>query len=156
MQRLHISLSATSEFELYLRFARATGLPPPTDRFTRATTEDSALDSFQNVLFSICRFRKLTDTYSPSSAMISNGVASGNSTIAHRAPFFAPLVDQCVHAVLYRPVWLPRAPGPEARGIEFPRKGPRIPRRSVRQKCASCWSGVQGMARGSFLISFHG
>ncbi|KAH9033122.1 hypothetical protein EDB84DRAFT_107446 [Lactarius hengduanensis] len=56
-------LSATSEGESYLRFARATGLLPPADRFTRATTEDAALDSFQNVLFSVARFRELTGAY---------------------------------------------------------------------------------------------
>ncbi|KAH9165487.1 hypothetical protein EDB89DRAFT_2233359 [Lactarius sanguifluus] len=56
-------LSATSECELYLRFTRATSLLPPADRFTRAATEDAALDSFQSVSFSVARFRKLTDAY---------------------------------------------------------------------------------------------
>ena len=56
-------LSATSEGESYLRFARTTGLLPPADSFTRATTEDAALDSFQNVLFSVARFRELTGAY---------------------------------------------------------------------------------------------
>jgi hypothetical protein len=56
-------LSATSEGESYLRFARAMGLLPPAGAFTRATTEDAALDSFQNVLFSIARFRELTGAY---------------------------------------------------------------------------------------------
>jgi hypothetical protein len=39
------------------------GLLPPADTFKRATTEDAALDSFQNVLFSIARFRELTGAY---------------------------------------------------------------------------------------------
>lgn len=39
------------------------GLLPPAGAFARATTEDAALDSFQNVLFSIARFRELTGTY---------------------------------------------------------------------------------------------
>lgn len=56
-------LSATSEGESYMRFARAMGLLPPAGAFTRATTEDAALDSFQNVLFSIARFRELTGAY---------------------------------------------------------------------------------------------
>ncbi|KAI0295861.1 hypothetical protein B0F90DRAFT_1637318 [Multifurca ochricompacta] len=56
-------LSATSEAESYLRFARVTGLIPPSDSFTRVTTEDAALDSFQNVLFSIARFREITGAY---------------------------------------------------------------------------------------------
>ncbi|KAF8499596.1 hypothetical protein F5888DRAFT_1683725 [Russula emetica] len=55
--------SATSEGESYLRFARATGLLPSEDMFTRVTIEDAALDSFQNVLFSIARFRELTGVY---------------------------------------------------------------------------------------------
>ena len=55
--------SATSEGESYLRFARAAGLLPSADLFTRVTVEDAALDSFQNVLFSIARFRELTGTY---------------------------------------------------------------------------------------------
>jgi len=55
--------SATSEGESYLRFARAAGLLPSADMFTRVTIEDAALDSFQNVLFSIARFRELTGAY---------------------------------------------------------------------------------------------
>ncbi|KAH9062426.1 hypothetical protein EDB87DRAFT_1821169 [Lactarius vividus] len=56
-------VSATSEGESYLRFARATGLLSPADRFTRVTTEDTALGSFQNVLFSVARFHELTGVY---------------------------------------------------------------------------------------------
>ncbi|KAH9168557.1 hypothetical protein EDB89DRAFT_1889668 [Lactarius sanguifluus] len=56
-------LSATSKGESYLRFACTTGLLPPADRFTRAATEDATLDSFQNVLFSVTRFRELTGAY---------------------------------------------------------------------------------------------
>ncbi|KAH8994687.1 hypothetical protein EDB86DRAFT_3078049 [Lactarius hatsudake] len=56
-------LGATSDGGSYLRFARATGLLPPADRFTRAATEDAALDSFQNVLFSVARFRESTGAY---------------------------------------------------------------------------------------------
>jgi hypothetical protein len=55
--------SATSEGESYLRFARAMGLLPSADLFTRVTIEDAALDSYQNVLFSIARFRELTGAY---------------------------------------------------------------------------------------------
>ncbi|KAI9457109.1 hypothetical protein BJY52DRAFT_1150584 [Lactarius psammicola] len=49
-------LSATSEGKSYLGFARATGLLP-VDTFVRAKTESVALDSFQNVLFSVARLR---------------------------------------------------------------------------------------------------
>jgi hypothetical protein len=43
--------------------ARTTGLLPPTSVFPRATTEDAALDSYQNVLFSVARFHELTGAY---------------------------------------------------------------------------------------------
>lgn len=46
-----------------MRFARTTGLLPPASAFSRATIEDAALDSYQNVLFSIARFRELTGVY---------------------------------------------------------------------------------------------
>lgn len=46
-----------------MRLARATGLLPSADLFTRVTIEDAALDSFQNLLFSIARFRELTGAY---------------------------------------------------------------------------------------------
>ncbi|KAI9510926.1 hypothetical protein F5148DRAFT_1010229 [Russula earlei] len=55
--------SATSEGESYLRFARATGILPSIDVFSRVTTEDASLDSFQNLLFSIARFREITGAY---------------------------------------------------------------------------------------------
>ena len=55
--------TSTSEGESYLRFARTTGLLPPASAFPRAITEDAALDSYQNVLFSIARFRELTGVY---------------------------------------------------------------------------------------------
>src|SRR6267142_1650087 len=56
-------LTATSEGESYLRLARTTGLLPPADQFMRVTTEDATLDSFQNILFSIARFREFTGAY---------------------------------------------------------------------------------------------
>jgi hypothetical protein len=40
-----------------------TGLLPPTSSFPCATTEDAALDSYQNVIFSIARFRELMGAY---------------------------------------------------------------------------------------------
>jgi hypothetical protein len=39
------------------------GLLLSADMFTRVTIEDAALDSFQNVLFSIARFCELTGAY---------------------------------------------------------------------------------------------
>ncbi|KAH9027320.1 hypothetical protein EDB85DRAFT_2291573 [Lactarius pseudohatsudake] len=61
-------LSATSEGEAYLRFARATGLLPPADRFTRAATEGASLGlvpkpRFEQLHRRALRWPKLHFTY---------------------------------------------------------------------------------------------
>ena len=53
-------LSDTTEAESYLRLAQAAKLLPDQLLFERSTTENYALDSFQNLLFSIARFREFT------------------------------------------------------------------------------------------------
>ncbi|KAI0259207.1 hypothetical protein BC834DRAFT_640895 [Gloeopeniophorella convolvens] len=78
-------LSATSEAESYLRFARTTGLLPPADTFARAATEDAALDSFQNVLFSIARFRELTGTYPTRITVVGHAFKRKRFEQLHRA-----------------------------------------------------------------------
>lgn len=50
----------TTEAQSYLRLALATHLLPPPPDFYRATTEEFALDSFENVLFSLARFKEMT------------------------------------------------------------------------------------------------
>lgn len=56
--------STTTEAESYLRLAVSSGLLPPSPNpvtpFLRVTTEDHALDSYQNLLFSIARFHEVT------------------------------------------------------------------------------------------------
>ncbi|KAF7975048.1 hypothetical protein HWV62_10539 [Athelia sp. TMB] len=53
--------STTTEAESYLRLATSSGLLPPSpSTHFRATTEDHALDSYQNLLFSIARFHEVT------------------------------------------------------------------------------------------------
>ncbi|KAF8160902.1 hypothetical protein B0H34DRAFT_356992 [Crassisporium funariophilum] len=56
--------STTTEAESYLRLAQSAGLfpepKPDSLPFERATTENYALDSYQNLLFSIARFREFT------------------------------------------------------------------------------------------------
>jgi hypothetical protein len=57
-------ISTTSEGESYARLAMEsnvfhTGFLP----FKRATTEEHALDSYQNLLFSIARFHEMTGSY---------------------------------------------------------------------------------------------
>ncbi|KAJ7078846.1 hypothetical protein B0H15DRAFT_891779 [Mycena belliarum] len=54
--------STTTEGESYLRLALKAGLFH-SERFPRATSENYALDSFQNLLFSIARFHEYTGTY---------------------------------------------------------------------------------------------
>ena len=76
--------SATSEGESYLRFARATGLLPSADLFTRVTVEDAALDSFQNVLFSIARFREVTGTYPTRITVVGHGFKRRRFEELHR------------------------------------------------------------------------
>ncbi|GHJ84673.1 hypothetical protein NliqN6_1075 [Naganishia liquefaciens] len=50
----------TTEAQSYLRLALDSGLLPPPPEFIRATTEDFALDSYTNVLFSLARFKEVT------------------------------------------------------------------------------------------------
>ena len=54
--------STTTEAESYMRLALSTNLFPSSDEepFVRATTEEHALDSYQNLLFSIARFHEYT------------------------------------------------------------------------------------------------
>ncbi|KAJ7039160.1 hypothetical protein C8F04DRAFT_1033875 [Mycena alexandri] len=54
--------STTTEGESYLRLALSAGLFQ-SETFSRATSENFALDSYQNLLFSIARFREFTGTY---------------------------------------------------------------------------------------------
>ncbi|KAJ9103338.1 hypothetical protein QFC19_004436 [Naganishia cerealis] len=50
----------TTESQSYLRLALECGLLPPAPEFWRVTTEEFALDSFENVLFSLARFKEMT------------------------------------------------------------------------------------------------
>ncbi|EEB98339.1 hypothetical protein MPER_02168, partial [Moniliophthora perniciosa FA553] len=57
--------STTTEGESYLRLALQANLFHTTspNQIIRATTENYALDSFQNLLFSIARFQEVTGRY---------------------------------------------------------------------------------------------
>ncbi|KDR75304.1 hypothetical protein GALMADRAFT_249320 [Galerina marginata CBS 339.88] len=54
------TISSTTEAESYLRLAQTAGLLPSQNSDSRATTENYAMDSYQNLLFSIARFREFT------------------------------------------------------------------------------------------------
>lgn len=59
---------------------RASGPP-----FPRATTEDHALDSFQNLLFSIARFREYTGRYPTKITVVGYEFKRSRFTNLHRA-----------------------------------------------------------------------
>ena len=50
----------TTESQSYLRLALESDLLPAAPEFWRVTTEEFALDSFENVLFSLARFKEMT------------------------------------------------------------------------------------------------
>ncbi|KAH9027313.1 hypothetical protein EDB85DRAFT_2148579 [Lactarius pseudohatsudake] len=94
------------------RLARATGLLPLADRFTRAATEDASLGLVPKRLV----FRRpLPRAHGRLSSALR--VTPSTRTALAQAPLY--VFDQRVHSVFYRHVWLPRAPGPEARRTEF-------------------------------------
>ncbi|KIP04002.1 hypothetical protein PHLGIDRAFT_76671 [Phlebiopsis gigantea 11061_1 CR5-6] len=80
-------VSTTTEGESYLRLAHASSLlPSPTnEHFPRATTEDNALDSFQNLLFSIARFHEYTGHYPSQITIVGFEIKRRRFTELHRA-----------------------------------------------------------------------
>ena len=78
--------STTTEAESYLRLAFSTGLLPTSDdAFMRATTEDHALDSYQNLLFSIARFHEYTGRYPSRITVVGYEMKRRRFTDLHRA-----------------------------------------------------------------------
>jgi hypothetical protein len=75
--------STTTEAESYLRLALLAGHLPAS--FVRATTEDHALDSFQNLLFSIARFHEYTGRYPARITVIGYEMKRRRFTDLHRA-----------------------------------------------------------------------
>ncbi|GAA5839997.1 hypothetical protein JCM3766R1_000636 [Sporobolomyces carnicolor] len=55
-----------------------------TKEFDRVTTEDYAMDSFQNLLFSIARFKEFTGRYPSKITVIGYGMKSARFTALHR------------------------------------------------------------------------
>jgi hypothetical protein len=53
----------TTESQSYLRLAIASSLLPPLSEFPRATTEEYALDSLTNLMFSYARFHEVTGNW---------------------------------------------------------------------------------------------
>lgn len=65
-----------TEAQSYLSLALSSGLLPssPSEPFARATTEDFALDSFQNLLFSVARFKERAGKYPKRITVVGFGV----------------------------------------------------------------------------------
>ncbi|PIL33843.1 hypothetical protein GSI_03549 [Ganoderma sinense ZZ0214-1] len=85
--------STTTEAESYLRLAAVSGLlpslPKPQSKSSsplfRATTEDYALDSFQNLLFSIARFHEYTGRWPSKITVVGYEMKRRRFTDLHRA-----------------------------------------------------------------------
>ncbi|KAJ6602195.1 hypothetical protein B0H10DRAFT_2167366 [Mycena sp. CBHHK59/15] len=76
--------STTTEGESYLRLALSANLFQ-SDTFNRATSESYALDSFQNLLFSIARFREYTGSYPEQITVVGYEMKRARFMDLHRA-----------------------------------------------------------------------
>ncbi|KAG6812541.1 hypothetical protein H0H92_002310 [Tricholoma furcatifolium] len=86
--------STATEAESYMRLALAadvfhTGSAP----FLRATTEDHALDSYQNLLFSIARFHEYSGRYPTKITVVGYEFKRARFTELHRAALRWPLAN---------------------------------------------------------------
>ncbi|KAI0633746.1 hypothetical protein C8Q77DRAFT_1157910 [Trametes polyzona] len=82
------SSSTTTEAESYMRLAQISDLlPSPSSSLAsaRATTEDHALDSYQNLLFSIARFHEYTGRYPSRITVVGYAMKARRFTELHRA-----------------------------------------------------------------------
>ncbi|KAI0373506.1 hypothetical protein BV20DRAFT_989291 [Pilatotrama ljubarskyi] len=83
------SSSTTTEAESYMRLARVSDLLPttssPSGESVRATTENYALDSYQNLLFSIARFHEYTGRYPARITVVGYEMKRRRFTELHRA-----------------------------------------------------------------------
>ncbi|KAJ7928551.1 hypothetical protein B0H13DRAFT_1967825 [Mycena leptocephala] len=76
--------STTTEGESYLRLALSAGLFQ-SETFSRATSEGFALDSFQNLLFSIARFHEYTGAYPEKITVVGYEMKRARFVELHRA-----------------------------------------------------------------------
>ncbi|KDQ28019.1 hypothetical protein PLEOSDRAFT_1112819 [Pleurotus ostreatus PC15] len=86
--------STTTEAESYMRLAHksnAFNLSSPQTLFPRATTEDFALDSFQNLLFSIARFFEYTGRYPERITVVGYEMKRRRFVELHRAALHWPI-----------------------------------------------------------------
>ncbi|KAL0956222.1 hypothetical protein HGRIS_002378 [Hohenbuehelia grisea] len=86
--------STTTEAESYMRLALKANLfklPAGAAHSPRATTEDFALDSFQNLLFSIARFHEYTGRYPENITVVGYEMKRERFTKLHRAALRWPI-----------------------------------------------------------------
>ncbi|TFK44485.1 hypothetical protein BDQ12DRAFT_730541 [Crucibulum laeve] len=85
--------STSSEAESYLRLALHSDVfhSASENHFERATTEDYALDSYQNLLFSIARFREFTGRFPMKITVVGYEFKKARFTDLHRAAIRWPL-----------------------------------------------------------------
>ena len=83
--------SSTTEAESYLRLAQAARLLPDRLLFERSTTENYALDSFQNLLFSIARFHEFTGHFPSSITIVGYEFKRPRFTELHREALRWPI-----------------------------------------------------------------
>jgi len=83
--------SSTTEAESYLRLAQAAKLLPDRLLFERSTTENYALDSFQNLLFSIARFHEFTGQYPSTITIVGYEFKRPRFTDLHREALRWPI-----------------------------------------------------------------
>src|ERR1700761_4258320 len=85
-----------SEANSYLRIAHHLSLFPNTSArkpFPRATTEDFSLDSYQNVIFSIARFKEFTSHYPSKITVVGFGFKKRRFEELHRRALRWPIKD---------------------------------------------------------------
>lgn len=85
------SQSSTTEAESYLRLAQAARLLPDQLLFERSTTENYALDSFQNLLFSIARFHEFTGNFPSAITIVGYEFKRPRFTDLHREALRWPI-----------------------------------------------------------------
>ncbi|KIK68925.1 hypothetical protein GYMLUDRAFT_236808 [Collybiopsis luxurians FD-317 M1] len=81
--------TTTTEAESYLRLALQSDLLP--HDFARVTTENYALDSFQNLLFSIARFHEYTGVYPATITVVGYEMKRKRFTDLHRVAIRWPM-----------------------------------------------------------------
>ncbi|KAG6920064.1 hypothetical protein DXG01_010132 [Tephrocybe rancida] len=84
--------STTTEAESYMRLALAADVfHTKSTPFTRTTTEDHALDSYQNLLFSIARFHEYTGRYPVKITVVGYEFKRARFTDLHRLALRWPM-----------------------------------------------------------------